>query len=221
MAPCNSGNSPTTSVVRSALARTAARRASAVISPLEGRWPKAEVGVWRGSATPLAPSATISPQGGDCARHDRRQFLSKPRDALHPLTLRAELGVEGDAEMVEAGHALVERLLEIEPELFRRCLQLVEIRQIVLVGLPEIERVGEAGAHHLAVAVGDLLAAVAWPRCWRSGRSGWKAPHRAPAAGVHKTLLVGADGQPDHLGRNGEKVLLELAHQHDRPFDQA
>ena len=62
--------------------------------------------------------------------------------------------------MVEAGHALVERLLEIEPEFFRRCLELVEIGQIALVGLPEIERVGQARAHHLAVAVRDLLAAI-------------------------------------------------------------
>ena len=37
----------------------------------------------------------------------------------------------------------------------------VEVRQVGLVGLPEIERVGEPRAHHLAVAAGDLLAAVA------------------------------------------------------------
>ena len=36
-----------------------------------------------------------------------------------------------------------------------------------------------------------------------------------------ETLLVGADGQPDDLGGDGQKVLLEVAHQHDRPFDQA
>ena len=35
-----------------------------------------------------------------------------------------------------------------------------------------------------------------------------------------KAFLVGANGQADDLGRNGEKILFELAYQHDRPFDQ-
>ena len=56
--------------------------------------------------------------------------------------------------------ALVERLPQVQPEPFRRGFQIVEIGQVGLVGPPEIERVGEAGAHHLAIAVGDLLAVV-------------------------------------------------------------
>ena len=36
----------------------------------------------------------------------------------------------------------------------------------------------------------------------------------------HEALLVGADGGPDHLGRDGEERLLEGADQHHRPFDQ-
>jgi hypothetical protein len=35
---------------------------------------------------------------------------------LNALALRAELGVEGDVQMIELGHALVERLGEIEAE---------------------------------------------------------------------------------------------------------
>ena len=62
--------------------------------------------------------------------------------------------------MVEPRHALVERLLQVEPELFGRRLQLVEVGQVALVGLPEIQRIGQPRAHHLAVAVRDLLAAV-------------------------------------------------------------
>ena len=50
----------------------------------------------------------------------RREFFGEPRDALYALALRAQLGVEGDAEVVEAGHALVERLGEVETELGRR-----------------------------------------------------------------------------------------------------
>ena len=43
----------------------------------------------------------------------------------------------------------------------------------------------------------------------------------SPDGARHKTLLVGADGQPDDFGRDCQEILLELAHQHDRPFDQA
>jgi hypothetical protein len=37
----------------------------------------------------------------------------------------------------------------------------------------------------------------------------------------HEALLVGLDGQPDDVVGDCEEILLELAHQHDRPFDQA
>ena len=37
----------------------------------------------------------------------------------------------------------------------------------------------------------------------------------------HETFLIGADRRADHLGRDFQEVRLELAHQHDRPFDEA
>ena len=37
----------------------------------------------------------------------------------------------------------------------------------------------------------------------------------------HEAFLIGADGGADHFGRQVEERRLELAHQHDRPFDQA
>ena len=37
----------------------------------------------------------------------------------------------------------------------------------------------------------------------------------------HEALLVGADGRPDDLRRDVEKILLELAHENDRPLDEA
>ena len=37
----------------------------------------------------------------------------------------------------------------------------------------------------------------------------------------HEAFLVVADGGADHLVGDLQKFLLERAHQHDRPFDQA
>ncbi len=37
----------------------------------------------------------------------------------------------------------------------------------------------------------------------------------------HKAFLVVADGGADHLVRDRQELLVERAHQHDRPFDQA
>jgi hypothetical protein len=53
-------------------------------------------------------------------RRPRGEFGGQPGDALHALALRAQLGVEGDAQMIELGHALVERLGEIEAEFLGR-----------------------------------------------------------------------------------------------------
>ncbi len=150
----------------------------------------------------------------------RAELPRQPRDALDALALRAELGVEGDAEMVEPRHALVERLLQVEAELLGRRLQLVEIGQIALVGLPEIAAHPRAARAPPCRCRRDLLAAV--PRLDVGGQDeavGERVGRRL-AARVDEALLVGADGQPDHLGGNVEKVLLERAHQHDRPFDQ-
>ena len=37
----------------------------------------------------------------------------------------------------------------------------------------------------------------------------------------HKTFLVVADGGADHLAGDRQEFLVERAHQHDRPFDEA
>ncbi len=68
--------------------------------------------------------------------------------------------MEGDVERIELGHALVERLLEVEVELCGRGFQRLEIRQVALVALPEVQRIRKAGAHDLAIAMHDLLAAI-------------------------------------------------------------
>ncbi len=65
-------------------------------------------------------------------------LLRQCTNALHACTLRAELGVEGDVQRIELGHALVERLGEIEAELVCGSLQGFEIRQIALVTRPEM-----------------------------------------------------------------------------------
>ncbi len=41
------------------------------------------------------------------------------------------------------------------------------------------------------------------------------------SAAQHEALLVRADRRADHLRRDIEKILVEGAHQHDRPFDEA
>ena len=76
-------------------------------------------------SAPLCPTGHLPRKGGDylvtnAPRHYRRQFFRQLRNPLHPLSLRAKLRVEGHIEMVEACHALVERLFQIEPELFSR-----------------------------------------------------------------------------------------------------
>ena len=45
------------------------------------------------------------------------------------------------------------------------------------------------------------------------GRGGGRATQ-------HEAFLIGADGGADHFGRQVEERRLELAHQHDRPFNE-
>ena len=152
--------------------------------------------------------------------HRRGDLLRQRRDAADAFALGAEPGVEGHAQRVELGHALVERFREIEPELFGRGSQRVAARQVGLVGLPEIQRVGEARADDLAVAAGDLGAAVAGSDV---GDQHELVRQRAVAAlpAGDEALLVDLDGQLDDLGRDLQEGFLELAHQRHRPFDQA
>ena len=186
---------------------------------------------------------------------DLRRKLARQRlDARDPLALRAELLVKDDA--VEFLEALVERLRAL----------VLGVRQGREIGLPEVARVGEAGAHDAAVAGRDRRAVIggdevrdkdelvgepagglsrvmaglepaihAVPSCGRvrfralrrpvdgrlkaghdGGRVGrrWRLPQ-------HEAFLIGADGGADDFGRQVEERRLELAHQHDRPFDQA
>ncbi len=85
--------------------------------------------------------------GADLGRELARQRL----DPLDPLGLRAELLVEDDAERLELGEALVERLFGL----------VLVVGQVMQVGEPEVAGVGKTGAHHPGVAGGDRRAAVA------------------------------------------------------------
>ena len=152
--------------------------------------------------------------------NDRRDLGCQPADALDAFALRAKLGVESDVEVIEPRHALVEWLFQIETELGRRTLQRAKVRQIALIGVPEIERVRQARTHHLAVAMRDLGAAILRLDVGGEDEAVGQVLRLTLRAG-DETLLVGADGEADHFRRNGQKVLLEFAHQDDRPFDQA
>ena len=149
---------------------------------------------------------------------DRGKLFGQRGDAPDALALRAELGVEDDAELVELGHALVERLRQIEPERLGALLQRVEIGQRAAIGRPEIGGVREAGAHDAAIAGGDRQAAIAGDEV----RDRDEAVRQLARRGIaqHETFLVGADGGADRLAGNVEEALLEGTHQHDRPFDQ-
>ncbi len=127
--------------------------------------------------------------------------------------------MEGDAERLELGHALVKRLGEVEAETLCGRREALEIRQGALVGVPEIERVRQARAHDLSVAARDLGAMVG--RLDVGDHQEVVRQAVLPAAARDEALLVGADGQLDHLGGNLEERLLERADQHDGPFDEA
>ena len=53
----------------------------------------------------------------------------------------------------------------------------------------------------------------------KAGHDGGRAAGRRLRK--HEAFLIGADGGADDFGRQVEERRLELAHQHDRPFDQA
>ncbi len=116
--------------------------------------------------------------------------------------------MEDDAERLELGEALVERLLGL----------VLVVGQVVQVGEPEMAGVGEAGAHHPPIAGGDRRPAVARDQV-RDQDEAVGEPAVRPLE--HEALLVGADRGPDDLGRDVEKIGLEFAHEHDGPFDEA
>src|SRR5262245_22092152 len=110
--------------------------------------------------------------------------------------------MERDVQVVEPRHALVQRLLEIEPKLRRRFLQIMEVWQIPLVGPPEIERVGKPGAYDLAVAMCDLLAAI--PSLDVGDENKAVGELRLAYRPAHEALLVRPDRQADNIRGNVE-----------------
>ena len=96
----------------------------------------------------------------------------------------------------------------------------MHIRQIVLIGIPEVQRIGKARAHDLAIAVGDLTAAI--------GRLDIGDENELVGQPVafalftrDEAFLVRLDRQADDFWWNSQKFFLKLAHQHNRPFNQA
>ena len=115
--------------------------------------------------------------------------------------------MEDNAERLQFGEALVERLLRLVPIVGKRG----------AINLPEVAGVGEAGAHDARVAGGDRLAAVAGDEVRDDHEAVGEIAGRVPE---DEAFLIGADGRADDFGGNVEEARLELAHQHDRPFDE-
>ena len=127
----------------------------------------------------------------------RRELRGQPLDALDALGLRAELLVEHD-------------VLELRQPVFQPRLQ---------IGLVEELRVGKPRADHALVAGDDGLAAVLGLDV--GDQDELVDELRRLRVAQHEAFLVGADGGADHLVRDREERLVERAHQHHRPFDQA
>ena len=121
---------------------------------------------------------------------------------------------------VEPGHALIERLAEVEVEALGQIGEPGKVGQVGLVGAPEIKRIGQPGADHLAVAAHDLGAAVAGRDIGDQHEMVGQPARRAIAGGADEAFLIGADGEPDDFGGNLEEIRVEVADQNDRPFDQ-
>ena len=134
---------------------------------------------------------------GGIAAHQAGVVGRQPLQPLHALALGAELLVE-------------HHRIELRQPVGQRHLQ---------VALPEESRIGEASAHDLGVTGGDRRPAVGGLDVGDEDEAGGELVR--PAAAQHEALLVGADRGPDHLRRDREEALRELAHQHDRPFHQA
>ncbi len=100
---------------------------------------------------------------------------------------------------------------------------MLEFRQPVFqpglqIGLVEELGIRQPRADHALVAGDDRLAAVGRLHV---GNQNEARRERAIALLHHEAFLVVADGGADHFRRDREEVLLERAHQHHRPFDQA
>ena len=138
---------------------------------------------------------------------ERREFPRQRLDAIDALALRAELLVEHDVQRAQLGHALVEQAALVG-----------EVGQGLLVGLPEIQRVRQAGAHDAAIARRDGLAAIGGENVRHQNEL---VRQLAVGLAQHEAFLVGANGGANDLGGNVEEGFVEFAHQRDRPFDEA
>ena len=126
-------------------------------------------------------------------RGDLGGELHQPLDALE---LRSELGVED--RLLELGQAVLERQLE--------------------VGLVEELRIAQAGADDALIAGDDRGAAIG--RDVVGGQQEFVG-ELALAVAQAEAFLVGADGGDDHFLGHREEALVERAHHHHRPFDEA
>ena len=128
----------------------------------------------------------------------RRELARQRRDALDALALRAELLVEHDRSQASAGG-------------LRAC--------IFRSRLPEEVRVGQARADDALIAGDDRLAAVA--RLDVGDEDEWLASLRRASRVASTRSISGWRGSSRGSPPAGfQKRLVELAHQHDRPFDQ-
>ena len=141
--------------------------------------------------------------------HKRRQGARQSADALDAFALRPKLFVEHDVERLQFCKPLVERPGAV---LLRDV-----IRQRRLIGLPEIQSVGQARAHHAGVAAGDRYSAVAG---FNIGDEQELVRQSPIGMAQHEAFLVGANGGAHHFGGNVEKGFVERAHQHHRPFNK-
>ncbi len=134
---------------------------------------------------------------GDIGADDRRKMARQRNDARDALGLGAELLVEHD-------------VLELRQPVFQPRLQ---------IGLVEELRIRQPRADHALVAGDDRLAAVG--RLDVRDQNEFVGELRRFRIAHHKAFLVVADGGADDLFGDGEERLVERAHQHHRPFDQA
>ena len=130
--------------------------------------------------------------------HGGRNLARERRDALDPLRLAAELGVEGDvAELLQP---------RVHPRL--------RDPQVVL---PEELRVRKPGGEDLLVPREDRRALIGGLDVGDGDEA-----LDAPGLGVlhREELLMLLHRGLKHLGRQRQEVLRDPAHQHDGPFDQ-
>ena len=153
--------------------------------------------------------------------------------------------MEDDVQRLQLLQPLVERLFRLVGVVVQR--REVGAPEVARVGQPRPHDAPIARRDRRAAVAGDevgdenelvgearpALPSTSWPGLTRpstsllrrAGRAAWMAgssPAMTGRSGVaqHEALLVGADGGADHFGRNVEERAVELAHQHDRPFDQ-